>query len=230
MSQEEKEIQVRLCMPDKEPKIFKCTHDFFIGLLLVFLDQQGLEFNRSYQIFRNRSKQPLTIEKILKLVSPYILTWNPMTKEKQLTFEQEQTLPYKGVYHRGDMIEIQCNNCEQFSNGVYKAVEISDIDVSEDIFILDGEYSPEYKTFKISEKKRKNIRKYTVVSCRRRSIITPKHSKKLAPTYKFKQLKIIEKNGKNIILPAENENENKKIKYREQPKTFIPLRPKGKPI
>lgn len=221
-----KDVNLKICMIDKEPKIIKCGYEYFIGMLLVFLDQLGLEVVRGFKIYKNRCKNHLSVEKILKLVSPYILNWHPITKEKELTFEKEKVLAYTGVYNHGDMIEIQCNHIEEFGDGILKGIELADLDVDEQAFVIAGEYDPDFKMFKISEQKQKHMKKYTVIN-RRKSVITPKY-KKFKPDYKFKQLNIIEENGKNIIegeKTSKNDIDTNITKKKELPKILGPIRP-----
>lgn len=207
---------------NKKEYRFTCSLDYFIGWVLVLIDEQGLEFERSYTLYKNRGGKPLSIDRILKMVKPYILNWHPITKEKELTVENEYTYSHKGVYKRGDCIEIQCYDKDQFSKGLYHAVEMLELDES-DFLIWDGAYVPEYKSYKLPDRKRKHMQKYTTITSRRRSVITPK-SRHLKPIYNFGKLIIMEENG-TMKSPETCTKMAQKFKYSSETKAKFILKP-----
>lgn len=207
---EKKPFDIRIQIHDsQEYKFHNCTNDFIAGFLLVLIDEQGLELEKSYTIYKNKGK-PLSTKKILKILTPYIIEWHPITKEKELTFTNSSLLKHRGVYKRGDIIQIQCNEQEDFSQGVYDAIEILQLD-DQDFLKWDGKYVPEYKSFKLTERKRKHMQKYTAVcSSRRRSVITPRKKK---PLYSLGNLKIMGEDG-TITCASSTDRKYKAQKFK----------------
>ena len=201
---------------EEEPIKLKIHYETLVGMLIVFLDEQGLGIEHKYRIVKGRSKHPLTFDKAKEIVAPYILSWYPETGEKDLTFvKKEPTMDFQGVYKILDMIHVQCNHPSELMEGFQNAVRIGslmfELDINE-IFIMDGEYQPEYKKFPINKKKKANIRRYTVRhGKRKRSIITPQQIKihRAAVSEPFKKVEMVEKEGKNMIVAL---NEKRKVK------------------
>lgn len=199
---EEKKM-VSLCIEmttQEKPIKMRCSYEAFIGMLIVFLDEQGKNFTVAYKIYKGRSKNYLTFEKICKLVRPYILSWYPETGEKELIFEtMEQTKYYTGVYTLGDQIHVQFENEHDFIKGVEEGIRFINLNVYiDDIFETEGTYQPLFKKHKLSDLKKRNIKRYTtLVSGKRRrfTLITPKQVKEISILRNFHPLHVHEENG-----------------------------------
>lgn len=215
-----------------DPVRLKMHFESLVGLLITFLDIQGVDLELKYKIYKGRSKNPLTLSKIKNIVLPYILSWYPETGEKELTCrEQEQTMKFKGVYKLLDTIQIQCQDPSHFIEGIRYGIKVGDIIINSDlneIFQIDGEYQPNYKLFPISRKRKENIRRYTIrPGKRKRSILTPKqviNREKIDEP--FQKIHMIEKEGKNIIIQETEKikrvpKRKKKILIKKTTNTFL---------
>lgn len=217
-----KELQtlqtLKIITPTHE-KLIKCTYEEFIGILLVLLDDQGLLVDKTYKVYKGRSKNPLTFNRIYSLLRPYILHWEPITGEKEMVFpKQEKEMNYKVLVNISEPIQIQSNNVYQFREGVYKGLRITNSLLTyniDGIFKLDEEYKVEYKKFPISKNKRRNMKRYTHAVSRksRKSIITPKFNphRPIEEQVPFLKISMIERDGKNIMV---QEKRVEKIKNR----------------
>lgn len=210
-------VQIQV-LNEEMPRKLKLYEEEFIGMLIVFLDEQGIDVSRKYQIFKGRSKNALSFEKIFKIISPYILSWYPETGEKELTVEsKDQNMEQTCVLKVNDQIHIQFSDAQNFLNGVEIGIQIGNIFLYheiEDIIEFDTVYTPVFKIYEKSIRKKRNIRRYTIVSGkRRRTILTPKSKKEPSIFKDFKPLHIIEKETENIIL---------------EPKQIIKKKPKKK--
>jgi len=204
----------------EEPISFILNEETFAGLLVVLLDEQGTQIPTKYRIIKGKSKHPLTFAKIRKYVEEYILNWSPCMNEKQLFFKRERTMPFTVVYNNLDKIQLQCQDPSQMYEGINKGIQVSgmffDHNIGE-LFRIEGEYAVDHKILPIPEKRKENIKRYSVKPVmRKRSLITPQPLRNEANFEPFVRIRMIEKEGRNIIV-----SEQKKKFAKTRKKNFL---------
>lgn len=212
------DFPVKIVAPTHE-KNLKCSYEEFIGILLVLLDDQGVLVDKTYKVYKGRSKNHLLFHRFYTLLRPYILHWEPITGEKDMIFpKRENDMEYKFIFNISEPIYVQCNNIFQFRDGVYKGLRITNSLLTyniDGIINLDGDYKIEYKRFPMSKTKKQNIKRYTHAVSRktRKSIITPKFNpnRVIEEQVPFLKISMMEQDGKNILI---EEKRVEKIKFK----------------